>query len=232
MKDRHGDQFTHNAVTENDPTLPAIRDQSDRPESKSPHRRSAADDQAQQIVAVARHFAFRRKVSIDHVDDCALEFYLLYLKSVRQENISNTNEPSASDTPSTSAEVSPHLPPISRLADNHAHNYQRRERQYGKLHAVSLTDDSEASCRLVETLADPTSDPHAQVLLAELREEIERALDTLPSIDRMIFILHYVHHHSLRDLANRFGMSYTSIKFRLGVIRKHLCCSLKSASSS
>lgn len=84
-----------------------------------------------------------------------------------------------------------------------------KERQYMDTVAESL-DDLSKSAR-----SRPFSQPYAEVLGVELRDQLESAIAKLPEIYRDPFILSDIEHLSNSEICNLLGLSLPAVKSRL-----------------
>ena len=66
------------------------------------------------------------------------------------------------------------------------------------------------------------ADPAAEVEAKELAEAVGRFLDTLPYIERKVFLTRYFELAKIQDIANQFNMSTSKVKSMLYRTRKKL----------
>ena len=73
-----------------------------------------------------------------------------------------------------------------------------------------------------ENLEAPDADPETQIIKKENREELIRALNTLPHRDMALFFRKYYYRQSTAQIAAETGLSLRAVEGRLYRIKKHL----------
>ncbi|MGD9793234.1 MAG: RNA polymerase sigma factor [Acidimicrobiia bacterium] len=71
-------------------------------------------------------------------------------------------------------------------------------------------------------LADAAGDPATVVVDAELAELIRTAIDKLPDLLRVAFVLRDVEEMAMSDVADTLGIGLSAAKMRVGRAREHL----------
>lgn len=79
----------------------------------------------------------------------------------------------------------------------------------------SYSDDENPAFQV----ADPQESPLAFVERMELRQQIERAIDTLPSEQRIVLVLSDIHGYSYQAISEITGMTMGTVKSRLNRAR-------------
>ena len=113
-------------------------------------------------------------------------------------------------------------PWVFKIATNTAIGRWRKEKKHA---AISLTAPAGCSdgrhCPTLEsTLESDTPDPVEQVELKEKRQQVQAALNTLPTQQRAALILNYYHQMTYKQIAESLGCS-------VGSVRTHLFRALK-----
>ena len=73
-----------------------------------------------------------------------------------------------------------------------------------------------------ENLEDPAGNPETIVIRRENREELRKALDSLPHRDRALFFRKYYYRQSTAQIAAETGLSVRAVEGRLYRIKKQL----------
>jgi RNA polymerase sigma-70 factor (ECF subfamily) len=97
---------------------------------------------------------------------------------------------------------------LTRIAINESLARVRRQGRY------EVFDEERSSLEPL-ALRNPSEDPERQAFTAELRELLERAIDTLPDGAREVFVLREVEGLSTADVAECLGVTADVVKTRL-----------------
>jgi RNA polymerase sigma-70 factor (ECF subfamily) len=101
---------------------------------------------------------------------------------------------------------------LFKIASNHLIDHWRKKR----LPTVSLdqpVDDDEGP--LLPQVADPGPSVVRRLELAEIRQKIERALETVPEALRELFVLRHVNEFSYEEIADIKGLPVGTVKNRV-----------------
>jgi RNA polymerase sigma-70 factor, ECF subfamily len=101
---------------------------------------------------------------------------------------------------------------LFKIASNHLIDHWRKK----KLPTVSLdqpVDDEDGP--LMPQVADPTPSVARKFELAEIRQKIERALQSIPEALRELFVLRHVNEFSYEEIANIKGLPVGTVKNRV-----------------
>lgn len=100
---------------------------------------------------------------------------------------------------------------LYRIATNQALMRLRRKRPLN----FSLDDPEDESVKVVLPQADWSSRPESELLNREARDEMEKAISTLPEILRLVFILRDIEGLSTAETAEVLDLSISAVKSRL-----------------
>jgi RNA polymerase sigma-70 factor (ECF subfamily) len=101
---------------------------------------------------------------------------------------------------------------LFKIASNHLIDHWRKK----KLPTVSLdqpVDDEDGP--LMPQVADPTPSVARKFELAEIRQKIERALQSIPEALRELFVLRHVNEFSYEEIADIKGLPVGTVKNRV-----------------
>jgi RNA polymerase sigma-70 factor (ECF subfamily) len=106
---------------------------------------------------------------------------------------------------------------LYRLASNACVDLLRRESRHKAAAGPSLNDED-----FNLDLADDTPSPHALAERAELRDQIEAGLSTLPPDYRQVLVLREMHQLSYDEIAQTLDLDLGTVKSRISRGRKQL----------
>ena len=106
---------------------------------------------------------------------------------------------------------------LYRLASNACVDLLRREGRHRSAAGPSLNDKEAAI-----DVADDAPSPHALAERAELRQQIEEALSTLPEDYRQVLILREMHQQTYDEIAEILSLDLGTVKSRINRGRKRL----------
>lgn len=106
---------------------------------------------------------------------------------------------------------------LYRLASNACVDLLRKEGRHQAAAGPSLNDEE-----VVLELPDEAPTPHALAERAELREQIEQGLDSLPEEYREILILREIHQQSYDEISEILSLDLGTVKSRINRGRKRL----------
>ena len=117
---------------------------------------------------------------------------------------------------------------LSRIVLNEAF---RRLRQRKDMTALDDGDDSFGKARIAQVLPFPgaqgPSTPEEDAARAEIRRVLERAIDNLPDIFRVVFVLREIEQMSVEETATCLAIQTDTVKTRLHRARRLLGRSLR-----
>ncbi len=102
---------------------------------------------------------------------------------------------------------------LYRIAFNAAMMRLRRRRP--EFVPVDTTDESEGDLPIPEAMVDWCLLPEQELVRAEAREELERAIGELPPKLRAVFVMRELEELSTEDTAQALGLSVQAVKTRL-----------------
>lgn len=102
---------------------------------------------------------------------------------------------------------------LYRIAFNAAMMRLRRRRP--EFVPVDTTDESEGDLPIPEAMVDWCLLPEQELVRAEAREELERAIGELPPKLRAVFVMRELEELSTEDTAQALGLSAQAVKTRL-----------------
>lgn len=108
---------------------------------------------------------------------------------------------------------------IYTIANNTVLDYYRTRKVY-----ESIPDENGSEGLMPETLID-TRDIESEVIANEELEELADALEHISERSRDVIVLHYYSNLTLKDVAQRMGMSYANVK----IVHKKALQELKDA---
>jgi RNA polymerase sigma-70 factor (ECF subfamily) len=108
---------------------------------------------------------------------------------------------------------------LTRIAVNEAGERLRRRRPTTGLDAVEAEQGRSAQIIQFPTLATP-ADPETEMSRQEVREVLERAIDTLPDGFRVVFVLRDVEGLGTDETAQHLGLKPDTVKTRLHRARR------------
>jgi RNA polymerase sigma-70 factor (ECF subfamily) len=117
---------------------------------------------------------------------------------------------------------------LSRIVLNEAF---RRLRQRKDMTALDDNDDSSGQARIAQVLPFPgaqgPSTPEEDAARAEIRRVLERAIDNLPDMFRVVFVLREIEQMSVEETATCLAIQTDTVKTRLHRARRLLGRSLR-----
>jgi RNA polymerase sigma-70 factor, ECF subfamily len=112
---------------------------------------------------------------------------------------------------------------LLRIATNEALKCTRRNRlRANSAKEITSKADTEFFEQLVEQLADPRESPSEALERKEIAERLFMALDTLDDIYRQVFLLHYLQHLPIAEVASLLGINVDTTNTRLHRARLQL----------
>lgn len=121
---------------------------------------------------------------------------------------------------------------LTRIALNDALSRLRRRRHTVGLKDIDAIDDQGEARVIYLPSARQDSDPEIAAARAEVRRQLERAMDQLPDPFRMVFVLRDIEEMSTEETAAHLGLRPETVKTRLHRARRLLRQSLDSVLSS
>jgi RNA polymerase sigma-70 factor (ECF subfamily) len=114
---------------------------------------------------------------------------------------------------------------LTRIVLNEALGRLRRQRPMVELEVLD-TEPSGASKIIPFPLMPATSDPERDAAQRQIRQLIERAIDDLPEIFRVVFVMRDVEDMSIEETAGFLGLPPATVKTRLhrakAIVRREL----------
>lgn len=111
-------------------------------------------------------------------------------------------------------------PWFSRIVANGALQAMKRQQRF----VIPAVDEPQEFA----DLPDDNETPEIALELAELRDTVRAALDTLPPDQRAVIVLRYYLDYSESETAQALNCPQGTVKWRLHAARKHLNAALKS----
>jgi RNA polymerase sigma-70 factor (ECF subfamily) len=103
---------------------------------------------------------------------------------------------------------------FTRILVNTCRDRQKARRRRDRWQVGGL-DSSSDGTQLVETAASNTPSPEEQVLQAERRRTIAKAIDALPERQREVFLLCHADGRSSRDVGSLTGLNESTVRVHL-----------------
>jgi RNA polymerase sigma-70 factor (ECF subfamily) len=116
---------------------------------------------------------------------------------------------------------------IYRIATNLCIDHLRRRKEQVSLDAFSADSANESSNRELQAkIADKWSTPENQVILSELQDQVQKAVQQLPDKYRLAIVLRYMQELSLQEISEILDIPLSTVKTRIHrgreVLRKKL----------
>ena len=111
---------------------------------------------------------------------------------------------------------------LTRITLNEALGRLRRQRPTVDLEALDANPTTGTSQVIPFPLMSESADPERAAAQRQIRHLIERAIDDLPEIFRMVFVMRDVEDMSIEETADFLGLSPATVKTRLHRARRRL----------
>jgi RNA polymerase sigma-70 factor, ECF subfamily len=121
---------------------------------------------------------------------------------------------------------------LTRVALNEALGRRRKRRAFIDLKDIDALNDQGAARVIYLPTAHQQSDPEAAAARAEVRRQLEQAVDQLPNPFRVVFMLRDIEEMSVEETASHLGLRPETVKTRLHRARRLLRKSLHTTLSS
>jgi RNA polymerase sigma-70 factor, ECF subfamily len=121
---------------------------------------------------------------------------------------------------------------LTRVALNEALGRRRKRRAFIDLKDIDALNDQGATRVIYLPTAHQQSDPEAAAARAEVRRQLEQAVDQLPNPFRVVFMLRDIEEMSVEETASHLGLRPETVKTRLHRARRLLRKSLHTTLSS
>lgn len=108
---------------------------------------------------------------------------------------------------------------LTRIAVNEANGRLRTRRPTAPIEALDLAPQNSANI-IQFPLVNPEPDPEAEMSRTEIRDLLERAVDTLPEGFRSVFVMRDIEGMSIEETAGLLSLKPETVKTRLHRARK------------